>query len=146
MESLRYTTIEQTAMLQNDSPHDDFAAHFYVTRYDRLKGLLITSPEEVRTAAKKANYNATGKNQYELAVLQDEGKDAIAWSMNWYRLRTPDNKTFQLTDEDKSNIVSDFVEDCKWSPLKTTIHIFQRDGSDTLLIAFSYILLQCSAV
>jgi hypothetical protein len=140
MESLRYTRIEQTAMLQNDTPNDDFAAHFYLTRYERLKGIPMTSPEQLRTAIKKANYDATGKNQYELPLLQDEGKDAMAWSMNWYRLCTPDNKTFQLTEEDKLNIISDFVEDSKWSPLKSTIHIFQHDHSDTLLIAISYIL------
>jgi hypothetical protein len=140
MESLRYTRIEQTAMLQNDSPHDDFAAHFYMTRYERLKGLPMVSADQVRTAAKKAIYDSIGNNQYELGVLQDEGKNAMAWSMNWYRLRTPDNKTFQLTDDDKATIVSDFVEISKTSPLKTQIHIFQRDTSDTLLIAVSFIL------
>jgi histone acetyltransferase (RNA polymerase elongator complex component) len=127
-------------MLQNDSPHDDFAAHFYLTRYEHLKGLLMVSPEHVRTAAKKAFYDATGKNQYELPLFQDEGKNAMAWSMNWYRLRTPDNKTYQLTDDDKANIISDYKEIGKSSPLKTQIHIFQSDNSDTLLIAVSFIL------
>jgi hypothetical protein len=141
MESLRYTRIEQTAMLENETPHDDFAAHFYLTRYENLKGLLMTSPEQLRTAVKKANYDATGKNQYELRLLQDECKYAMAWSMNWYTLRTPDNKTYQLTNDDKSTIINDFVEDSKnWSPLKSTIHIFQNNHSDTLLIAMSYIL------
>ena len=140
MESLRYTKIEQTAMLKNDTPHNDFASHFYLTRYERLKGLLMTSPEQVRTASKKAIYDSIGKNQYELGVLQDEGKVAMAWSMNWYRLRTPDNKTYQLTNDDKTTIINDFVELSKSAPLKTQIYIFQDDDSDTLLIAISYIL------
>ena len=140
MESLRYTRIEQTAMLQNDSPHDDFASHFYLTRYDRLKGIPMLSPEHVRTAARKAFYDATGKNQYELPLLQDEGKSAIAWSMNWYKLRNSDNKTYQLTDDDKAAIIRDYEEVRKTSPLKNTIHIFQHDTSDTLLIAISFIL------
>jgi len=136
----RFTKIEETAMLQNNTSYDDFAAHFYNTRYQRLRGLPMESAEQVRTATRKANYDATGKNQYELPLLQDQGKDAMAWSMNWYRLRTPENKTYQLTDEDKATIISDFVEDSKRSPLKTTIHIFQSENSDTLLIAVSMIL------
>lgn len=140
MESLRYTRIDQTAMLRTDSPHDDFASHFYLTRYDCLTGIAMVSPEHLRTAARKAIYDATGKNQYELPILQDEGKSAMAWSMNWYKLRNSDNKTYQLTDNDKAAIISDYEEVGKTSPLKTTIHIFQHDTSDTLLIAVSFIL------
>ena len=136
----RFTKIEETAMLQNDTPYDDFAAHFYNTRYQRLRGLPIESAEQVRAASKKAIYDSIGKNQYELGVLQDEGKVAMAWSMDWYRLRTPDNQTFHLTDDDKENIVNDFVELSKTAPLKTQIHILQSENSDTLLIAVSMIL------
>ena len=70
MESLRYTRIEQTAMLQNDSPHDDFASHFYLTRYDGLKELPMLSPEHLRVAVRKENFVATGKIQYELLLLR----------------------------------------------------------------------------
>jgi hypothetical protein len=136
----RFTKIEEIAMLQNDSPHDDFAAHFYLTRYDRLKGLLMTTPENLRTAAKKAIGDSIAKNQCDLAVLSDDGKDAMAWSMNWYRLRTKDNKTYQLAEEEKNKITGDFQELSKASPLKTQIHIFQREGSDTCLIAVSLML------
>jgi len=132
--------IEQNAMLQNDSPYDEFASHFYLTRYDRLEGLLMISPELLRTAARKAIYDATGKNQYELPLFHDEGKSAVAWSMNWYKLRNSDNQTYQLTDDDKAAIIRDYEEVGKTSPLKTTIHIFQHDTSDTLLIAVSFIL------
>lgn len=136
----RFTKIEETGIFENDIPHEEFANHFYKTRYDRFAGLLMTTPEELRSEIKKTIYDATGKNQYELPLLEKEGKNAMAWSMNWYRLRTPDNKTYHLTDDDKATIVSEFVEISKTSPLKTTIHIFQREGTDALLIAVSFIL------
>jgi hypothetical protein len=136
----RFTKIEETGTFKNDIPHDDFINHFYNTRYHRLTGLLMISPEQLRSEIKKAIYDATGKNQYELPLLQDEGKNAMAWSMNWYRLRNSENQAYHLTDDDKATIVSDFVEISKTSPLKTTIHIFQHGGSDTLLIAVSFIL------
>jgi hypothetical protein len=134
-----YTKLEETCMFQNDSSHDDFVEYFYLTRYNQIKGILMDKPEHVRTAAKKAIYDATGKNQYELPLLQDEGKNAMAWSMNWYRMRTAENKPFQLTDDDKANIMSDFEEVRKTAPLKSQLHIFQRNGSDTCLIAVSFI-------
>jgi hypothetical protein len=59
--------------------------------------------------------------------------------MNWYRMRTAENKPFQLTDDDKANIMSDFEEVRKTAPLKSQLHIFQRNGSDTCLIAVSFI-------
>jgi hypothetical protein len=127
-------------MFEDYSPHDDFIEHFYLTRYDRLRGLLMTSPEELRVAVKKAIYDSIGKNQYELPLLQDEGKAGLAWSMNWYRLCDSEHKTYQLTQEDRSKIQADFVELCKASPLKIKIYIFQLDGSDTCLIAVSHIL------
>jgi hypothetical protein len=141
MESMeRYTRIETTCKFEDEAPHDDFIEHFYLTRYDRLRGLLMTSPEELRIAVKKAIYDSIGKNQYELPLLQDEGKAGLAWSMNWYRLCDSEHKAYQLTQEDQSKILADFVELGKASPLKIKIYIFQLDTSDTCLIAVSHIL------
>jgi hypothetical protein len=142
MASLRYTIIEETGVFQSDSSHEDFVSHFYETRYSRLKGILMATPEQLHAAIKKVVYDFIGKNQYELALLRDEEKDGMGWSMSWYRLRTPEKKTYKLSDEDKEKIISDFVELRKTSPLTGEIFIIQRDGSDMLLVAVSLILEQ----
>lgn len=137
-EMSRFTLIEETALLQKDTPNDDFAAHFYMKRYDRLKGIPMATPDQVITAATKAIGDSIHKNQYELAQIcaKDRG-DAMAWSMNWYRLRTPDNKTYQLSDDDKVKIISNAQALTKPSPLLTQTFIFQQEDSDMLLVAVS---------
>ena len=140
MASLRYTIIEETGVFQSDSSREDFVAHFYQTRYSRLKGILMATPEQLRAATKKVIYDFIGKNQYELPLLRDEEMDGMGWSMTWYRLRNPEKKIYKLSDEDKEKIIGDFVELRKASPLTGEIFIIQRDGSDMLLVAVSLIL------
>jgi hypothetical protein len=142
MESLdRVVIIEENAFLQKDTQTEDFAEHFYITRYGRLKGLLMTCPELLIASATKAICDSIAKNKYELQQIcpKDRG-DAMAWSMNWYQLRTSDNKIFQLSDLDKAKIINNAVELRKPSPLLTQTFIFQRDNSDMLLIAVSLVI------
>lgn len=140
MKSLRYTTIEETSMFQTDCSHEEFVSHFYKTRYDRLEGLLMPTPELLRAAAKKTTYDFDGKCRYELCVMEDKGQNGMMWSMNWYKLRDSDNKVYTLSEEEEEGIVADFFELRKTTPLTAEIYIFQGDGSDMLLIAVSFIL------
>ena len=143
MASLRYTTIEETGVFHPGNFHEDFVSHFYETRYDRLKGILMPTPEQLRAAVRKVIDDFDGKNRYELSVLKDQDKDGMGWSMTWYRLRTPEKKIYMLSDEDKEKIRSDFVDlVIKCSPLTGEIFIMQRDSSDMLLVAINLIILE----
>jgi len=133
----RFTLIEETALLQNDTPQDDFAAHFYVTRYDRLKGIPQTDFATLRKSAWDAIEYSMGKNAVALGELRQAGKNPLAWSMNWYRLRDTQNKPYKLTDNEKSLIISDFEDLKERNPFNAQIHIFHRETSDMLLIAVS---------
>ena len=143
MASLRYTTIEETGVFHPDNFHEDFVSHFYETRYDRLKGILMPTPEQLRAAVRKVIDDFDGKNRYELCLLKDQDKDGMGWSMTWYRLRTPEKKIYMLSDEDKEKIRSDFVDlVIKRSPLTGEIFMMQRDSSDLLLVAINLIILE----
>ena len=143
MASLRYATIEETGVFHLENFHEDFVSHFYETRYDRLKGILMPTPEQLRAAVRKVIYDVDGKNRYELSLLKDQDKDGIGWSMTWYRLRTPEKKIYMLSEEDKEKIRSDFVDlVIKSSPLTGEIFMMQRDGSDMLLVAINLIILE----
>jgi hypothetical protein len=133
----RLALIEGTAMLQNDTPPEDFACHFYKTRYDRLKGMTMRTPEDVRRASKKLIERSMSGNVVTLRQQRDQGQDAMAWSMNWFRLRNKDNKPYTLTNEEKSLIVEDYMFLKDNYPITGEIHIFQLDGSDMLLVAVS---------
>ena len=143
MASLRYTIIEETGVFHHENFHEDFVSHFYETRYDRLKGILMPTPEQLRAAVRKVIDDFDGKNRYELCLLKDQGKDGMAWSMTWYRLRTPEKKIYILSEEDKEKIRGDFVDlIIKCSPHTGEIFMMQRDGSDMLLVAINLIILE----
>jgi hypothetical protein len=140
MESLHYIKIEQNAMLQNDTPPEDFACHFYKTRYDRLKGIVKRTPDEVRKASKELLQHSMDSNVIDLMKCHERGQNAMAWSMNWFRLRDKDNKIYTLTNEEKARIVEDYVFLKENNPFTGEIYIFQLDGSEILLVAVSLIL------
>ena len=71
MESRRHITIEQTALLQKETRNEDFAAHFYMTRYESLEGVPMASPEELLAAVTKAIKTSIGDKTYELAQIKD---------------------------------------------------------------------------
>lgn len=137
MESLLYVKIEEIAMLQNDTPPEDFVCHFYKTRYDRLKGIVKRTPDEVRKASKELLQNSMDSNVIDLMKCHQRGQDAMVWSMNWFRLCDKDNKTYTLTNEEKGHIVEDYEFLKENNPFTGEIHLFQLDGSAMLLVAVS---------
>jgi hypothetical protein len=136
----RLALIEETAMLQNDTPPEDFACHVYKTRHDRLKGVTMRTPEDVRQASKKQIERSMSGNVVTLRQQRDQGQDAMAWSMNWFRLRNNDNQIYTLTNEEKSLIVDDYLFLKDNYPITGEIHIFQLEGSEMLLVAVSLYL------
>lgn len=141
MSTSRYTVIEETAMLQNDSPLDDFACHFYMTRYVRLRGIVQHTFADLRTSVKQAISDSMDKNSVDLPRLTAKGMNPMAWSMNWYRLRNKENRMYQLTHDEKVLISEDYVELKEQHPFsQAQIHIFQKDDSDMVLIAVALLL------
>jgi hypothetical protein len=129
----RLALIEETAMLQNDTPPEDFAVHYYLNRYDRLKGVIKRDFADLQQSIHIALRESFGRN---LGLFPDlEEKNPVAWSMNWYRLRDSNNKTWTLDGSQKTAISSDFVDLRMRYPFDAEIHIFQLDDRDVLLVA-----------
>lgn len=129
----RLALIEETAMLQNDTPPEDFAMHYYMNRYDRLKGVIKRDFADLSHSIHTALTDSFGRNSGMFPSLMEQ--NPVAWSMNWYRLRDNTNKTWSLDDDQKTAIVADF-EDLRLDfPFEAQIHIFQLDDRDILLVA-----------
>jgi hypothetical protein len=120
-------------MLQNDTPPEDFACHYYLNRYDRLKGVVKRDFADLRQSIKTALNDSFGRNSAVFPSLMEQ--NPVAWSMNWYRLRDNNNKTWMLDGSQKTAIVADFVDMRHDYPFDAQIHIFQLDDRDVLLVA-----------
>ena len=124
-----FTTIEETAMLMNDTPTYEFACHYYNTKYGRLKGILAKSPEDICEMVVK---------RWEASFNRFTANDGNSWSMNWFRLRRAgtDSKPWFLPEGDRDILNQLFTELLVAYPtLQGTLHIVQISGSDTLLLA-----------
>jgi len=133
----RYTKIEETALLQVDSPSEDFAHHFYTSRYDRLKGIRTPSEYSLTLCVELAVKESLKKNVVDLKLLNDEGRNAVAWSMNWFRCRDVDNKTWVIPESLKEKLQQDFREYSMDIPLLSEMFIFQGYEQDMVLVAVS---------
>jgi hypothetical protein len=129
----RLALIEETAMLQNDTPPEDFAVHYYLNRYDRLKGIVKRDFADLSHSIHTALDESFGRNSGAFPSLMEQ--NPVAWSMNWYRLRDNNNKTWMLDGSQKTAIVADFVDMRLDYPFDAEIHIFQLDDRDVLLVA-----------
>lgn len=129
----RLALIEETGMLQNDTPPEDFAVHYYMNRYKRLRGVTKRDFADLSQSIHTALNESFGRNSGAFPSLREQ--NPVAWSMNWYRLRDNNNKTWSLDDSQKTAIVADF-EDLRLDyPFDAQIHIFQLDDRDVLLVA-----------
>ena len=129
----RLALIEETAMLQNDTPPEEFVEHCYMNRYERLKGVVKRDFDDLRHSIHTALDESFGRNSGAFPSLREQ--NPVAWSMNWYRLRDNTNKTWSLDDDQKTAIVADF-EDLRLDfPFEAQIHMFQLDDRDVLLVA-----------
>lgn len=154
-----FTTIEETAMLMNDTPAYDFACHYYNTKYGRLKGIMLgmgnTNKEVMmvqgdghwsRYVMDKDTYRLveTVGNQWKASFKRFTGNEGTSWSMNWFRLRSFGGSgavklldtPYRLTPGDREVLTHAFTELLQAYPtLQGTLHIVQIDGSDTVLLA-----------
>jgi hypothetical protein len=133
----RYALIEETGMLQNDTPPDDFVAHYYMNRFRRFRGVINRDFDELRQSVKIALEAYFDRNSVRFPFLEEQHGivKPVAWSMNWYRLRDNNNKTWWLEDSQKADIVADFEDLRINNDFKAQVHIFQMDDQDELLIA-----------
>ena len=145
-----YTTIEETAMLQNDTPELDFACHYYNTRYDRLRGIIVgmghhaSDINTLRDKAKEVWDHSLWKNSRDLVSdIEQKKHNPSGWSMTWFRLRTfsgmianGSDKTYTLTDADRAVINAELQESLKdYTDLNVNLFLIQKEKSDTLLVA-----------
>jgi len=132
-----FTTIEETAMLMNDTPAYDFACHYYNTKYGRLKGVLLGMNQGTK------RLEDTAKKQWEASFNRFTGNEGTSWSMTWFRLRTfsgmianSSDKPYKLEADERDALQKAFTELLVAYPtLQGTLHIIQIDGSDTVLLA-----------
>ena len=129
----RFALIEETAILQNDTPPEEFVEHCYMNRYERLKGVVKRDFDDLRHSIHTALDESFGRNSGAFPSLREQ--NPVAWSMNWYRLRDNSDKMWALNSDQKTAIVADF-EDLRLDyPFDAQIHIFQLDDRDVLLVA-----------
>ena len=154
-----FTTIEETAMLMNDTPAYDFACHYYNTKYGRLKGIMLgmgNTDKEVMMVQGDGHWSRyvmdkdthrlveTAGTQWKASFKRFTGNEGTSWSMNWFRLRTFSGSgkvkvadtPYRLTPGDREVLTHAFAELLEAYPtLQGTLHIVQIDGSDTILLA-----------
>ena len=133
----RLALIEETAMLRNDTPPEEFVEHCYMNRYDRLKGIVKSYFDDLRQSIKTSLEACFDRNSVKFPFLKEHYGivNPVAWSMNWYRLRDNNNKTWVLDGSQKTAIVADFEHLRINNFFKAQIHIFQLDDRDVLLVA-----------
>ena len=133
----RFALIEETAILQNDTPPEEFVEHCYMNRYERLKGVVKSDFADLRQSIKTSLEACFDRNSVKFPFLKEHYGivNPVAWSMNWYRLRDNTNKTWSLDFHQKTAIQEDFEDLRLNNAFKAQIHIFQLDDRDVLLVA-----------
>ena len=131
----RYVKIEETFLLKGTE--EDFIQHLYITKYKKIQGIRTPSEYSLRLSVESAITDSLKKNVVDLKILNDEGRNALVWSMNWFRCRDVDNKTWRISDDLKKEIYDEFNEYSKHMPLKARIYIIQEHQRDAVLVAIS---------
>ena len=135
LSTARFLTIEETAILQGDAPLQDFACHFYNTRYDRLKGIPKENYGSIRDSVVPLIRASFIKNEVAMLHYQQEGKNPMSWSMNWYRLRRNDRR-WSMSPLELAQLYEEFAKVVGQHPaLDTEMYAIQSSNSDMLLIA-----------
>ena len=159
-----FTTIEETAMLMNDTPDHDFACHYYNTRYERLKGIMLGMDDRkpkvvgmVRGAESWTRYEMNADLQRLVETVEKRWEASLnrslmtlaaepnstSWSMNWFRLRSFSglgmvrnaDTPYKLVEGDRDVLYQAFTELLAAYPtLQGTLYIIQKEGSDTVLL------------
>ena len=135
LSTARFLTIEETAILQGDAPLQDFACHFYNTRYERLKGIPKANYGSIRDSVVPLIRASFQKNEVAMRKYQQEGKNPISWSMNWYRLRLNERR-WSMSPQELAQLHEEFAKIVDQHPdLDTEMYAIQSNNSDMLLIA-----------
>jgi hypothetical protein len=131
----RYVKIEETSLLKGSE--EDFIHHLYITKYKKIKGIDTPSNYSLSISVELAVKESLKKNVVDLKLLNDEGRNALVWSINWFRCRDVDNKTWIISDELKKKLQDEFKEYSKDIPLHTRMYIVQEHKRDAVLVAIS---------
>jgi len=131
----RYVKIEETFLLKGTE--EDFIHHLYITKYKKIQGIKTPSEWSLKLSISLSIEESLRKNVTDLKLLNDEGRNALVWSINWFRCRDAENKTWSINDRLKEEIHNEFNIYSKDIPLKARLYIIQGDQRDTVLVAIS---------
>lgn len=131
----RYVKIEETLLLRGTE--EDFIHNVYVTKYKKIKGIGAPSEYSLTLSVELAVKESLKKNVVDLKLLNDEGRNALTWSINWFRCSDVNNKTWIISDELKKELQEKFNEYSKEIPLKARMYIIQEHERDVVLVAIS---------
>jgi len=131
----RYVKIEETFLLNGNE--EDFVHHLYITKYKKIKGIRTPSEWDLKLLIGLSVKDSLQKNVLDLKLLNDEGRNALVWSINWFRCRDKDNKIWSINDGLKKIIHDEFNIYSKDIPLKARMYIIQKYKRDAVLVAIS---------
>jgi hypothetical protein len=131
----RYVKVEETSLLKGTE--EDFIHNIYVTKYKKIKGISTPSEYCLSIHVELAVEESLKKNVVDLKLLNDEGRNALTWSIYWFRCSDVDNKTWIISDELKKKLQDKFKEYSKDIPLTARMYIVQGHERDTVLVAIS---------
>ena len=131
----RYVKIEETFLLKGTE--EDFVHHLYITKYNKIQGIRTPSEWDLKLLIGLYVKESLQKNVTDLKLLNDEGRNALAWSINWFMCRDRDNKTWSINDRLKEEIHNEFNIYSKDIPLHTRMYIVQEHKRDAVLVAIS---------
>jgi hypothetical protein len=131
----RYVKIEETSLLKGTE--EDFIHNLYVTKYKKIKGINTPSEYCIGLHVELAVEEALKKNVVDLKILNGEGRNALTWSIHWFRCSDVNNKTWIISNELKKKLHDKFNEYSKDIPLKARMYIIQEPEKDTVLVAIA---------
>jgi len=139
----RFTTIEETALLQVDTPMEDFAYHYFRTRYDRLKGILVRDFDTLNRCVYESLLDAVKRQSVALPRLRLTNREPMAWSMNWFRLRQSTGQVWNMDESQKKALEAGYdlikhFDECRNMTRK--LYIFCSDDREMVLVAMSMTL------
>jgi len=131
----RYVKIEETSLLKGTE--EDFLHHMYITKYKKIIGIGTPSEYCLSLHVELAVEGALKKNVVDLKILNEEGRNALTWSIHWFRCSDVNNKTWMISDELKTKLHDKFNTYSKDIPLKARMYIIQEPERDTVLVAIA---------
>lgn len=124
--------IEEVSAKNEEESLEDFALHFYYTRYSKMKGVPMYSFNDLLVDFQK--------NLEKMSLSDDT---TIVWSMNWYSLYTAEGKTRALEYEERLTLDKLVNEYDRKKGDSTVYNLFLSPIDATrILVAVSFSLLE----